>query len=399
MFFLLFKSLFLFVTLAVALPAVVLFFECTIAAFFKEPEYHDIQLEETTSVVVIVPAHNEEQNLPQVLKEIRQHLRSQDRLLVIADNCTDETAAVSRRIGAEAIERRDEMKRGKGYALDFGLRALTDNPPDVVIIMDADCRVSSGSLMQLAAKVVETGRPSQAIYLFEIDDLPNSKATISALAISVKNWIRPLGLYKLGFPTPLFGTGMAFPWASLATVNVASSHIVEDMKLGFDLAIAGYPPLLCPEVIVESKLPTSDSAATSQRTRWEHGHLKVLREYIPVLIWQSLQQKRSDLMALALDLSIPPLSLLVTIYILSTVVAVLVGAFGLGQEAVIVSSISIGLILSAIGIVLLRFSHSQLSLRRLADVAVYIIWKIPLYLKFLVKPESKWIRTERTDEK
>ena len=75
-------------------------------------------------MAVLVPAHNESCGLLPTLEDIKPQLRPCDRMLVIADNCTDDTAAVAAACGAEVIERRDAAKRGKGYALDFGLRHL-----------------------------------------------------------------------------------------------------------------------------------------------------------------------------------------------------------------------------------------------------------------------------------
>ena len=72
-----------------------------------------------------------------------------DRLLVVADNCTDHTAAVARAAGAEVLERRDAERRGKGYALAAGVDTLRAGPPDVVVIVDADCRPAAGAIDRL----------------------------------------------------------------------------------------------------------------------------------------------------------------------------------------------------------------------------------------------------------
>jgi cellulose synthase/poly-beta-1,6-N-acetylglucosamine synthase-like glycosyltransferase len=64
-------------------------------------------------------------------------------------------------------------------------------------------------------------------------------------------------------------------WKAATTVNIASGHIVEDMKLGLDLALAGYGPQFCQSAWVTSRLPSGNQAATTQRTRWEHGHLQM----------------------------------------------------------------------------------------------------------------------------
>src|SRR5262249_43681155 len=74
--------------------------------------------------VVLVPAHNEEAVLAATLSRVNRELRDGDSTLVVADNCTDGTARVARQAGATVIERTDPVRRGKGFALDFGVQAL-----------------------------------------------------------------------------------------------------------------------------------------------------------------------------------------------------------------------------------------------------------------------------------
>lgn len=391
------QSVLLLLAVIVSIPILTLWIECLVASLTGPGTWvASPELSEKSTLALLMPAHNEAGTITPILEGIQRQLRPQDRLLVIADNCTDDTAAVARATGATVLERHDTTRRGKGYALDFGIRALSQDAPDVVVLMDADCQIKSGSILSLAAKAIATRRPTQAIYLFDVPNKTSTKALISAFAITVKNWVRPLGMMKLGLPSLLFGTGMAFPWDALTSVNIASGHIVEDMKLGFDLAIAGYPPLFDPAVNVMGQLPTADTAATSQRTRWEHGHLKVLTEYVPRLLWQSARQLRFDLLALCLDLAVPPLSLLVMLWAAVLGLTAVGGALGLGWMAALVALISGGLLFTAIAAAWFRFSRKDIPLKSLVSFAVYLLWKIPLYIKYLIKPQSDWVRTERS---
>lgn len=73
-------------------------------------------------VGILVPAHNESAGLGLTVENIKAQLVVGDRLLVVADNCVDDTAAVAAAAGAEVIARVDPARAGKGYALDFGIR-------------------------------------------------------------------------------------------------------------------------------------------------------------------------------------------------------------------------------------------------------------------------------------
>ena len=113
-------------------------------------------------IAVIVPAHNEEDNILPTLIDVKRQIHEFGRLLVVADNCDDNTAKVARAAGAEVCERFDPQRRGKGYALDWGLRYLRHDPPEAVVIIDADCRVGEGAIVLLASAALASGRPAQA---------------------------------------------------------------------------------------------------------------------------------------------------------------------------------------------------------------------------------------------
>lgn len=347
-------------------------------------------------LAILIPAHNEAAILSQTLANLRPQLRSTDRMVVIADNCDDNTAQIAREGGAEAIERQDDERRGKGYALDYGLQILGRGTiPDVVIIVDADCSVGTNAIAQLTNQVLRTHRPVQACYLMTLPEQSNLKARVSSFSARVKNFVRLYGLERLGLPGLLTGTGMAFPWAALQSVDLASGHIAEDMKLGMDLAIAGYPPAFCPAALVTADLPQSDQAATSQRTRWEHGRLQVFTTYVPLLLRQALAQRRLDLAIMALDLTIPPLTLLVALWgmvgISSVIAGLLINAW-VGAQISAVSGVCLTVAVLASW---LRFGQGDISIGQLLTVPLYMLWKVPIYLKFLTKPQQAWVRTER----
>src|SRR5947209_2702520 len=163
-------------------------------------------------IAILVPAHNEEAVLSSTLSSLMPQMQAQDRVIVIADNCDDSTVTIARALGATVAERTDVHRRGKGYALDHGLRSLDGQPPSIVMMFDADCTIHGGAVDALAAQVTATGQPAQALYLMDQPRDAGARDLVSALAFLVKNWVRPRGLFRLGLPCLLTGTGMAFPW-------------------------------------------------------------------------------------------------------------------------------------------------------------------------------------------
>ena len=347
-------------------------------------------------VGVLVPAHDESRNLLPTITDIKADLAPGDRLLVVADNCSDDTAAVAGAAGAEVIKRDDFTKVGKGYALEWGVRHLSADPPSILVVVDADCRLSADAIDQLVRTASATGRPSQALYLMSAPAGSSINYQVAEFAWRVKNWIRPLGLHALNLPCQLLGTGMAFPWEVIQSANLATEHLVEDLKLGLDLAVAGHPPLFCPTAIVKSTFPPTLKGAASQRQRWEHGHMGLSFAKAPGLICKALVSGNVGLLALALDIAVPPLTFLGYLNVLSLLLTGLAVLLGVAPMALCISMTGLVAFLLAILLAWLIHGRDVLPARSVLLVGSYIFAKLRLYLRLLWHgPVSRWTRTDR----
>ena len=348
-------------------------------------------------VAVLVPAHNESSVIVATLKTIGPQLLEGDRLLVVADNCSDDTASLARAAGAEVVERSNDRQRGKGYALDFGVRHLASAAPDVIIIVDADCQISEGFVERLATCCIDSGRPTQSLNLMRAPAGSGLKVQIAEFAWCVKNRVRPRGWARLGLPCQLMGTGMAFAWRDLPLIDLASGHIVEDLKMGLDFCRSGKPPLFCPDALVTSYFPRSEEGLTTQRTRWEHGHLGVILGDTPKLLVESMAKGNGNLLAMTLDLLVPPLALLTL---------ALVAPLGLSWLVFLLAGILAPALIATTGMLLLaatillawsQFGREIISFSALMYAPFYAVKKIPLYIGFLLKRQVEWVRSKRDD--
>lgn len=373
---------------AVLVPCAILAIECLAACLPRRRQRFG--LVRVPRTVVLVPAHDEEECLPEALRTIEPELADDDRLVVVAHNCKDRTAMVARALGAEVVEARDEGKGGKPDALKAGLRYLDQDPPEVVVIVDADCRVERGAVRALAMAAASHGGPVQGDYRFAGDGGFNS---ISSLALLVKNVIRPLGLTRLGLPCLLNGAGSAYPFEQLRAAPQGEGSIAEDYQLAIDLARAGHPTAFVPEARVRSVLPEREDIALRQRRRWEHGHLALVLRTAPRLLVEGLLNR--NLFFLGIDLLVPPLAFLVL---------ALAGALALGVTAELVQGEPLALWLACaaagalalgLGTALARFLGVGATLRTLVAVPAYVLRKVPLYLGFFRKRETRWMKTER----
>lgn len=376
-----------------------LFIETICAAIYeikKNNHSEKVDFSNIHSYRVIIPAHNEEAVIKETLVQLLSIVPHSSDILVVADNCQDQTARLAHKLNVKVIERKDEKKKGKGYALDFGIRHLASTPPDAVVFLDADCTVDKGNLQILVQEAIDRGVAVQSLYLMRAGQDNDIKMRIAAFAFVIKNYVRPLGLKQMGFPCLLTGTGIAIPWKIVKSINLATGDIVEDMRLGIELIEKKQGPFLYEKVVVTSHFPQLRTNQDSQRTRWEHGHIATLINNVPELLKRAFREKRMDLFIAGADLAVPPLSLLLLISLLFTVSTGSV-AIALLDNSHILLIITLPLIIQGVTILLswITFGKHLLTFQDIVLIPIYILSKIPIYTKYLIKKETNWVKTDR----
>lgn len=352
----------------------------------------------TPSTVVLIPAHDEATGIAATVASARAHDDPQVSVLVVADNCTDDTAARAQLAGARVVERHDPMLRGKGYALAFGRDVLAAAPPACVVVLDADCTVEGGGVPALARLAFAADRTVQARNLQRPDQAASAPAQISNFAFLVKNLVRQRGMIRLGGVAALTGTGMAVPWRRFAAAPLASADLAEDLALGTWLTLAGDPPTLDETVHIWSSAETGTSLLV-QRSRWERGFLAVARQQALPLIGKGIAHGSRSLLWLGLHLIVPPLALLFAgagVVLAATAVLVVLGASAIPAlllaGAVLVAGAATACAWSAEG-------RDWIAGRTLLRVPLYVAAKLPLYRGLLRKRSSRaWVRTHRASD-
>ncbi|RVT94865.1 glycosyltransferase family 2 protein [Sphingomonas crocodyli] len=334
---------------------------------------------------VIVPAHDEAAGIGPVLADLRQALPVQARLIVVADNCRDDTARIARASGAEVIERDDPARPGKGHALAFARDHLATDPPHAVVVVDADCRVEGAGVERLAAIAHHRRRPVQATYLMTPRADAGPMVQLSGFAMLVRNSLRLRGLRRLRAPVVLTGSGMAFPWRIFAAARLATGETVEDLVLGAELTLMGAPPRHAPGIRVWSD-PAGEAGTREQRRRWEQGSLAAAWRMAPRLLFSS--QRGTTL--LALDMLIPPLALLVLLDAAGIAIVSLLAPVAAAVLAGL-AGVTALLILAAWAL----YGRAQMRAGTLLKIPFYILWKLPIYAGTLLGRERRWTRTSR----
>jgi len=348
-----------------------------------------------TNIAVVVPAHNEEAVIAGTVAGLLQNLSPDGRLLVVADNCVDATANAARQAGAEVLERNDPSRRGKGFALAAGLRRLESDPPDVVVFVDADCQFRKGRPSDLARAALVFDAPVQCLNLMVAGA---DASRLAEFAWAIKNDLRPEGFARLGLPCQLTGTGMAIPWSRIDPCRFATAHVTEDVLIGVDCALRGRAPRFFREVNIVSVFPESAGGRSDQKRRWLHGHLALIAERVPALVARGLLTGNTELLALAADLVVPPLTLLASVVgavFVATSVDALVrhtyAPFALASLGACVFGSAIVIAWAARGRALIGVAECLELPRHLFQVVLHSG-------RFLIGKRSVWVRAERRPE-
>ncbi|MEP6784462.1 MAG: glycosyltransferase family 2 protein [Sphingomonadales bacterium] len=347
--------------------------------------------------VIVMPAHNEAGGLEASLLALKAVLPEDIRVLLVADNCTDATAAIGRSVGIDVIERSDPVNRGKGFALAFARDHLSTSPPECVVILDADCIPIGDSINALRGAVARYDAPVQSTNLLRPDLKAAPMVQISNFAFLVKNLIRQRGAGRIGNVAVLGGTGMAMPWDFFASAPLASSDIVEDLSLGIYAVRMKRAPRFVERARVESAAAEGASALT-QRTRWEHGFVNTAAKRALPLLLEGIRRRSLPHFWMGCHLCVPPLAMLCG---LAGVGVVLLAGFGVasgGYVPAITLALLLAVALTLVLIVWLREGRGFLSAAALLRMPMYVLWKVPIYLKLFGKRESEWKRTKRSGE-
>ena len=339
------------------------------------------------SLAVVVPAHNEAASIAGCVASLastRDQYPGDAQIFVVADNCTDETAAAAAGAGAEVLVRRDEERRGKGWALDWAFAQLQGRGFDAFVIVDADSLVSANFLTAFGECFAGGAAAAQCAYLTAN---PNETAATRLLDIALRafNRLRPSGRARWGLSAGILGNGFALRQSTLDTVPYSARSIVEDLEYHLHLLHAGLRVEWVDAAVVYGVMPAAGSGRATQRARWEGGRLRMLREHFLPLLRDMARGRWSSVEPL-FDLLLAPLAFHVLL---------LAAAGGWWAAA------GFTVLAAHLGVAVASGDSYRRDLTALAFVPVYICWKLlrlPLTLSTSARG-AVWVRTERAAER
>jgi len=281
-----------------------------VAALFYRPPRPE--RDPSSRLVVLVPAHNEADLIARCIASLKaqDYPGSLHEVVVVADNCTDDTAGIARSAGAEVLVRTDPHARGKGRALRWAMDQLVarSDPPDGIVVVDADAVADPDFLRTIVVPMEAGAEVVQGESLLSGDG--SSATALRAAAFLLVNRVRAAGRDVLHLPGVLAGNGMLFRRDLLVRHPWDAFTSAEDVEYWVELRLAGVRPAFAGGAILRSPAASDPGAAEQQRLRWEGGGLHVARARAPELLARALRERRPSLLESALGLTVPPLGLL-----------------------------------------------------------------------------------------
>ena len=350
---------------------------------------------------VVVPAHDEERGIAATVHSLLalDYPREALRILVVADNCSDATAAAAEAAGAEVLVRVQPARPGKGHALRFAFdQLLREGAVDAVAVVDADTLVSGNLLAAFAARLARGGHALQAHYAVRNAE-ESWRTRLLALAFAAMHGVRSLARERLSLSCGLRGNGMAFSAELLRRVPHAAWSVVEDVEYGLQLGCAGERVQYVAEAEVRGEMAADERASRAQRRRWELGRREIARRHALPLLRRAAAARSAVLADLAADLLVPPLATLVTWSLAG--LAACAAAAALGWSPHVAPWLFAAALAAVAGHVARAWALSGAGARGLLDLALapaYVAWKLWLRLGQSRRAPGEWVRTRRAGE-
>lgn len=348
-----------------------------------------------TRFAIVVPAHNEELLLPRLLASTNGQDYPGERFdtIVIADNCTDGTAAVARHHGVLVLERHDEMQRGKGYAIKWAIETIDLNRYDAILIVDADCFMHGNVLRSLDGAI----GLKQAIQCYSGVGNPDDSWFTRLLDVSrtINNDVYSRAKQRLGLSCQLIGTGMCLATRLLKTYGWDAFTIGEDCEYYAKLIQNGEAVGFDWNAKVYHQESSSLRQATTQRMRWSTGRFAVGWRFGFRLMSRGVVERNVTKFDAGLSLVLPNPSLGMN----GTLVCLAIALYAAGGSLDAFVAWFLFLACVQFGVFAVGVFYTKKRLSKILAIFVapaFLVWKMGIdALSILGVGRKKWIRTER----
>lgn len=276
------------------LPVCLYHFIISMFGWFKRKEESADIYAPVHSFAVVIAAHNEEAVIGSIVRNMQQmdYPRDMYDIFVIADNCSDGTAAVARQYGAQVFERFNNEKKGKGFALEWMFDKIfkMDKQYDALCVFDADNLASTNFLKEMNKHLCKGHKVVQG-YL----DSKNPFDSLVSGSYSITYWLNnrlfQLARYYAGLSCAIGGTGFMVSTDLIKEFGWGATCLTEDLEFTLKLALRGLRVYWSHEVVVYDEKPLTLKQSWRQRKRWMQGQSDCACRYLKDLLVKAVKDR------------------------------------------------------------------------------------------------------------
>lgn len=268
----------------------ILFFACyfyqmiyMITALFKGKQVKsDFALH---NFAVLIAARNESAVISDLIASIKGQMYPKEliTIFVVADNCTDNTAAIAKNAGAIVFERENRVHVGKGYALDFLLKRIGENYPedtfDGYFVFDADNILEPDYIYEMN-RTFSQGYEAITGYRNTKNYGDNWISAGYGLWFLRESQFLNKARYILGTSCFISGTGFMFSNKLINDLGGWKYYLLtEDLEFTSDNILRGAKIGYCETAMLYDEQPVSLKQSIRQRLRWGKGYFQVVHKH------------------------------------------------------------------------------------------------------------------------
>jgi cellulose synthase/poly-beta-1,6-N-acetylglucosamine synthase-like glycosyltransferase len=261
-----------------------------------------------SKLAVLIAAHNEERVIGRTVEALmaQRYPKHGFDVLVVADNCQDETAAVARRAGATVYQRFTDGPSTKGQALGFLWSSLPKGRYGAVVILDADNEADPAFLGAIASELGRGYPVVQGIRRAKNTE-DGAVAGLDALTELCTHRVGAAGRRWLGLNGPIMGSGVGYQAALFdRLIKDVGQTVVEDCEWQARLALEGVTITWTDRAVIHDEKTAKAGAMQTQRNRWMAGRGQVARAFVKPLLRAAFTQRNLNALDMAAFLLAPP---------------------------------------------------------------------------------------------
>lgn len=356
-----------------------------------------LETEKHLKFAVLIPARNEQSCIEGIVDSIKRQNYPADcaDVIVIPNNCTDDTAEVATNAGAKIMDMPPSVC-SKGAALrEAFTRLCEDSDYDAFCVFDADNEADENFLAAMNRTLCSGARVAKSRILSK----NRGQSWVCAcyeIYFCVANQFMNRARNTLGLSARLIGTGFAVRRDFIEELGGWNTEtITEDAEFYAICAARGERIAFCEDAVTYDEEPLDFKTSVTQRKRWMSGVMQVAQLKAPELI---RGMNRTSSFFTSLDTSLQ----FAFAYIQALIPIFFVLSFAANPSAVIAAaplSIAIGCLSAIANAVLALALEKRLSRIMIVGILMYPIFVfsfIPLQTISLFKRTTQWHEIRHT---